>query len=110
MAVVVVLAVVDDDVVVIEVAVVVVVVVVVCLSSVSKFSNDWVQICSCHHRTKFSISRNYFAAKLETNENFSDQFWSHFENLCLTPIIQVCAVLPLPEVTNLNPATSSASF
>ena len=106
MAVVVVLAVVVVDVVVIEVAVVVV----VCLSSVSKFSNDWVQICSCHHRTKFSISRNYFAAKLETNENFSDQFWSHFENLCLTPIIQVCAVFPLPEVTNLNPATSSASF
>ena len=106
MAVVVVLAVLVVDAVVIEVAVVVV----VCLSSVSKFSNDWVQICSCHHRTKFSISRNYFAAKLETNENFSDQFWSHFENLCLTPIIQVCAVLPLPEVTNLNPATSSASF
>ena len=107
MAVVVVLAVVDVNVAVIVVAAVVVV---VCLSSVSKFSNDWVQICSCHHRTKFSISRNYFAAKLETNENFSDQFWSHFENLCLTPIIQVCAVLPLPEVTNLNPATSSASF
>ena len=106
MAVVVVLAVLVVDAVVIEVAVVVV----VCLSSVSKFSNDWVQICSCHHRTKFSISRNYFAAKLETNENVSDQFWSHFENLCLTPIIQVCAVFPLPEVTNLNPATSSASF